>query len=804
MNYYHLFGDFDCLKAAVQNGADAVYLGASNFNARFSAKNFTLEDLEKAIDYAHIRNCKVYLTLNTLILESELIQAFSLAKSAYNYGIDGIIVQDFGLAKLLIKKFPDLPIHASTQMTVTNLNGVTTLKKLGFKRVVLARELSLNDVRYICENSGIDIECFVHGALCISHSGQCLFSSMIGGRSGNRGKCAQACRLPYELIENKKNIDHGYLLSPKDLCTLEILPELIDAGIHSFKIEGRMKTPEYVATVTRIYRKYIDKVLNCESFIVDPKDIDDLKQVFNRGGFSTGHYSSDPNLELIFKDKPNNMGIYVGNVSNYNSNKGHITINLAESLSIGDIISFEKESTKYTISELIIKQKNIASAYSGQCVTVGRMKGNISIGDKIYRMSSKKLTTLAEDSYKKIEQKKLKLICHISIKENSPIELTIKPLDIYENCEDTEIKIKSDIIPVKAINSPITKERIISQLSKTKDTPFEFNKIIVDLDDNLYIPSISALNALRRNSLLDLEKKIVQKYKRNSNEILDAKTDYSSTTIKNVTKKTHVSLLLNILNTEYDYSKLKDVDSIYVPLKYFASSKYLYTLLTLSEISNLYIYLPTIIRNNFKNLFMDKIERALSMYKIKGFVLSNIGSFELLKEYKDSYRFIGNYTLNVFNSETFNGYIQMGLNKVTLSPELNKENLVKLNNKYTSKSECIVYGSIPLMTTRYCLLGKTNKCYPECSTKCNTNNKYYLKDRMGFLFRVIPDNMQTITTIYNSKITSISNNIISSPSIRIDTLDETIDEINTIISKAKKGERLEGQNYTNGNLYRNV
>ena len=267
-------GNFDCLKAAVQNGANSVYFGADLFSARAYASNFNLDDLEKAIIYAKARGVKTNLTLNTLVTDNEFNDAFELAKKAYEYGIDAIIVQDLGLAKQLIKHFPDLDIHASTQMTVHNLQGVLKMQELGFKRVVLSRELSLQESEYICKNSNIEIEAFVHGALCISYSGQCLFSSMIGGRSGNRGKCAQPCRLPYELLEESQpshsnfsiysnvkehstslsSIDKGYLLSPRDLCGLEFLPELVNAGVSCLKIEGRMKTPEYVATVTRIYR----------------------------------------------------------------------------------------------------------------------------------------------------------------------------------------------------------------------------------------------------------------------------------------------------------------------------------------------------------------------------------------------------------------------------------------------------------------------------------------------------------------------------------------------------------------------
>ena len=283
-------GNFECLKAAVQNGANCIYFGANLFSARAYANNFDDDELAKAIEYCKIRGVKTNLTLNILIKDNELESAFNVAKKAYEFGIDAIIVQDLGLAKMLIKSFPDLPIHASTQMSVHNLQGVLELQELGFSRVVLSRELSIEEIEYICENSNIEIECFIHGALCISYSGQCLFSSMIGGRSGNRGKCAQSCRLPYELIENDKTtLDKGYLLSPRDLCSLDYIPRLINCGVKSLKIEGRMKSPEYVATVTRIYRKYINLVKSNKPYKIDEQDRKDLMQVFNRGNFSSGH-----------------------------------------------------------------------------------------------------------------------------------------------------------------------------------------------------------------------------------------------------------------------------------------------------------------------------------------------------------------------------------------------------------------------------------------------------------------------------------------------------------------------------------
>ena len=363
-------GDLECVKAAVQNGADAVYVGASSFSARASADNFSLDELKNVIDYSHIRNVKVHLALNTLIKNNEFSDAISIAEKAYEYGIDAIIVQDLGLASTLISSFPKLPIHASTQMTIHNIRGVKALERMGIKRVVLARELSISEIEYICRNSDIEIETFVHGALCISYSGQCLFSSMVGGRSANRGKCAQACRLPYQLLQNDKVIDNGYLLSPRDLCGLDFLPALIEAGVKSFKIEGRLKSPEYVATVTRIYRKYIDLYFSSNPYEINEKDRKDLLQVFNRGNFSAGHLDKEPNLNLVFKEKQNNMGIYIGNVANYNAKKGHVTLNLNDKVAIGDFITFENEPTKYRISELMFQNHNIPFACDNEVITI--------------------------------------------------------------------------------------------------------------------------------------------------------------------------------------------------------------------------------------------------------------------------------------------------------------------------------------------------------------------------------------------------------------------------------------------------
>ena len=813
-------GNFDCLKAAVQNGANSVYFGADLFSARAYASNFDLEELEKAIIYAKTRGVKTNLTLNTLIKDDEFDDAFELAKKAYEFGIDAIIVQDLGLAKQLINHFPDLDIHASTQMTVHNLQGVLKLQELGFKRVVLSRELSLQEIEYICKNSDVEIECFIHGALCISYSGQCLFSSMVGARSGNRGKCAQPCRLPYQLMENDIEIDKGHLLSTRDLCGLDYIPSLINAGVTCLKIEGRMKNPEYVATVTRIYRKYIDlaeKSFFQNDYKVDESDRKILLQAFNRGMSSTGHLSDEPNRNLIFKDKPNNMGLFLGKVQKYNKNKGYITVKLQEPIEIGDTVSLEKESGSYNVSELMIKDKNIKDTKIGQTITIGRMKGNINLGDNIYKISSKKLNSIAHESING-EHRKVPLNCAISIKHNEPLKIRIKYdtnlsksssyLDIYSNLD---ISYSSNVMPEIAQNRPLEKDTVIAQINKTTDSIFEFANIDVDLDSDIFLPKFSAtLNELRRNVLNLAYDFAVSNVKRNS---LDCSPDTIDSNCKvngNTNSSKTISVLLNILNTDFDYSNLEGFNNVYIPLKYFTIKKYNEILKVLEQKFNVYIYMPTIIKSNYRNLFFNNIEKTISNYDIKGFVISNISNLKLLENVLtcNDFELIANYTFNIFNLYSVNELKNLGINRFTVSPESTKEIIDNLCNSSLCcnylPSELIVYGKTPLMNMNYCVLGKTNKCYPTCSSKCMSGNSYYLKDRLNMKFRILFDNIQTVSTIYNCKTTSISSDGFDIACSRIDILDESIDEINNIVNVVKSGSRLEGKEFTNGNLNREI
>lgn len=625
------------------------------------------------------------------------------------------------------------------------------------------------------------------------------------------------CRLPYELIENNKSIDSGYLLSPRDLCSLEHIPDFINSGVDCLKIEGRMKTPEYVATVTRIYRKYIDLALSNQPYIVDGNDKKELMQAFNRGMSSSGHLEKEANRDFIFKEKPNNMGLFLGIVQKYNKSKGLITLKLKENIKIGDTISLQNEDSSYTISELMSDGKNITKTQIDQTVTIGRMKGNINLGDKIYKMSSKELLTKAQKSYK-TENKKIPLTCTVTIKKNEPISILVtssSKLDVYKKLN---ISCKLDCLPVEAKNKPLDQNTIIRQLSKTTSTPYEFTKININLEENLFLPKLSALNELRRTALQKVEDYAISKIHKNiktdfkddlsTNPSLESMRDFAKENINFENKFTKISLLLNILNTEFDYSKLEYVDNLYIPLNYFNDKKFDNILKTLTKKFNTYIYLPTIKKINYRNLFYNNIKDTVNKYQIKGFVISNIGNLlllnDLFEDLNKSFNIISNYTLNVYNNNTVLELKKLGVSKFTISPESDKSTISNLCNYNYLQKELIVYGKTPLLNMSYCLLGSSNKCYPECKQLCRSNNTYYLKDRLNMKFRILPDNVQTVTTVFNCKTTSISSKDFNINFSRIDILDENIQEINDIILKVKSGNRFEGKDYTNGNLNREI
>lgn len=464
----------------------------------------------------------------------------------------------------------------------------------------------------------------------------------------------------------------------------------------------------------------------------------------------------------------------------------------------GDSITFEHENTKYKVSELMFQKQNIPFACHNEQITIGRMKGNMKPGDKIFKIANRQLSDRTKATYSGKEIKKIKLNCLITVKKGCPISVSISPSQKYENYHNIHLDFVSNIIPEDAINQPMTKEKIVAQFSKTKDTPFVFEKIDVQLDNHLYLPKLSEINALRREVLQKLENLVVKKFVRSPIKIKE-KTFAEHTHSSNV----KFSLLLSELDPTFQYQDLEQVDRIYIPYRCFRDPKNKDVLKTITSLFDTYIYLPGVIHANFLNLFDAYITSFLTKYRIKGFVFSNIGEFHFIKDSKkyQNYDFIANYTLNAFNNYSMDSLAKNGISTITLSPELHKQDIQKMASMI--QKELIVYGKLKVMTSKYCFLGSSNSCYPTCDGKCrNGNHDYFLRDRMGFKFKVIPHSLESLSSIYNSKNLSIPYDDLAIDYVRIDILKENISEINHIIQTVKSGKCFEGSEYTSGNLNR--
>jgi len=503
------------LRAAVENGADAIYLGGRSFNARIKADNFSDEELLWALDYAHMRNVKVYAALNTLIMDDELMTAYEYAKFLYEAGVDALILQDVGFAQLVRRGMPDLHLHLSTQGSIYNSSGVRMAEELGFERVVLARELALKDIEEIARECRADIEVFVHGALCICYSGQCQMSRLSGGRSGNRGLCAQPCRLGY---------NGHYPLSPKDLCTIDSLGDLVEAGVKSFKIEGRMKTPEYVAVVTAIYRKYLDRYLKDGHYKVDPEDRWALNQVFNRGGFTEGYLFQNPGSKLITEELPKHQGVYLGKVKQkLKNNLVDIIVDSGGKLRLGDGIEIRSDKLPGNVVTYI--EDRGAGNFR-----IGDIKGAVSPGDKVFKISDKELNRTARSTYEPLTdgmekyRKKVPVKMIFTAKEGEKIILTVSEIqdraDSFEQVPVT-VTVESDVRVEKALKRTIQQEEIFKQLSKTGAVPYEVHELEIHLDDGIAMP-LSVINALRRKAVEELTHHKIDQSRRQSAPLHDA------------------------------------------------------------------------------------------------------------------------------------------------------------------------------------------------------------------------------------------------------------------------------------------
>lgn len=472
-------GNFECLKAAINNGADAVYLGGKNFSARAFANNFNEEELVKAVKYAHLRNVKIYVTLNTLLNEKEFNNAIKMAKFYYDNDVDALLVQDLGLYYYLKNNYSDFELHCSTQMHVHNIEGIKTAKKLGFKRVVVARESTLEFIEEACKQN-IEIETFVHGAICVSYSGQCLMSSVTKNRSANKGMCAQCCRLKYNLYNDNTliNTDTDYLLSPKDMCLVNDIPSLIKAGVSSFKIEGRLKSSAYVGYVTSIYRKAIDSYYENIEYKISEDELIKLKVLFNRN--FTNEYLTDNN-DLFGQKTPNHLGIEIGEAFKYDGEFTYIKLN--SNLNQFDGIRINDFGC---IVNMLYKNKLLINgAVAGDIVAI--KTDNKEIG-KVFKTLDYEL----ENKINNISDKKIPINLTVDCYANSNIKVILET-------DDNKYEYVSNVIAQEAKNSPLTTESTIKQFSKLNETEYKLEKYTFN-SDNSFVP-VKDLNDIRRNAI---------------------------------------------------------------------------------------------------------------------------------------------------------------------------------------------------------------------------------------------------------------------------------------------------------------
>lgn len=750
-------GSFEALKAAVQNGANAVYLGGKDFGARASANNFDRDELKEAVKYAHIRGVQVFVTTNTLRKENEIEDFLEYAKFLYDIDVDAIILQDIGMARLIKRELPDFELHASTQMVAHSLEDVKYLESVGFDRVVLAREVTVEEIKYICDNCKADIEVFVHGALCVCYSGQCLMSSMIGNRSGNRGRCAQPCRQRYELIDvytgEVVNSNGDYLLSPRDLNAIEEIDKVIDAGVHSLKIEGRMKRPEYVATVIDGYRKTIDEYLATNKLNVSDETINDLYTIFNRK-FTKGLLLGDVGKDMMNSQLPNNQGLYVGTVVDYNKKAKRLKIKLANTLKKGDGINLGGG----TIGR-IIKNGNIETiGYKGETIELDFV-GEARKGQIVFKTSDSELMDRVQATFTQ-DKEFVKNIIDAKI----TIKLGQKPILTLKDRHSNEATIEGDKIVEEAMKVALSKEKVETQLRKLGNTPYELDLLEIELDDNVSLP-ISLLNQMRRDCIELLDKERVSiKNRKYKNKIVKYKP-----VLYNRNKQQEISV--KVKNLEQLESALEcGVDRIYyedtntidkamrLAMKY--NKKVIYSA-------------PRIIRNKEYN-HLAKANNA----GVESVQVGNYGSIDYFKDKKLNI----DYYLNAFNSETINYYKEIGADTLCISQELNI-NEIKETIKYTDINiESVVYGYTPLMITEYCPMGvivrdcKKDKRVAKCKESI-----YALRNSKGDEFRVSQD-IFCRSTIYNSNVTCMLDNLYELHEIGINVLrlDFTLEDKDTV------------------------
>lgn len=707
-------GSFESLIAAVQNGADAVYLGGRDFNARINADNFSLPEMKKAIDYCHIRDVRVYAAVNTLVSDGEFLDAIKYVKELYLLGIDAVIVQDMGLFNSLHKIFPDLSLHASTQMTVHNCYGAVLLKDMGFDRIIVSREMPLNNIRTMTDKAKIPVEMFCHGAICISYSGQCLMSSFMFRRSGNKGVCAQPCRMKYSLSQGATSSEASYLLSPKDLCTAGNIGKVKDSGIISFKIEGRMRSPEYVACVTSAYREGIDsgKVENMSN----------LSKVFNRG--FTGGFVLGDLCNLMNTVRQNNQGLFIGKCISYDGKLRLMRIRLEEGLSVGDGLRIDSGDDEIgcKVKSIYCSNERVKDAEKGDTVSL-KVDKTVVKDSCIYKTFDKKSDAWAKATYLKGKEiQKVPVDVKVRLKEGEKLSL-----DVSDGVNS--VFLESSVSAEKAVKHAMTPEKLKEQLSRLGNTPFSIEKFVFDVDDGLMIP-LSEIGKVRKDVVRKLEEMRASVLRKMDDAVFSERVKELALSVSGARKKrTKISVHVGYMGA------LKDVlescaDEIIIGNGF--NSKEDMDIAEASELvkesgKTLVLAAPAILTDAEVNDTLGLVMRL----KPDKVLVSNPGLLKALIDSSDIESEICiDYPLNVYNTHSAKALVSLDkrIHRVCASVELDFEKMKKMSLFLDNEVECVVHGRLPVMTSEYCIFSK------KCSRQCEKG--YSVSDRLGMRFPV--------------------------------------------------------------------
>ena len=798
-------GSYESLRAAVNAGADAVYIGGSRFGARAYADNPDENALLDGIGYCHLHGKKLYMTVNTLLKEEELEQElYSYLLPYYQAGLDGVIVQDFGVVQYLAEHFPGLPVHASTQMTITGCDSVRVLQRHGVTRVVPARELSLDEVQQIIEETGIEVETFVHGALCYCYSGQCLFSSMIGGRSGNRGRCAQPCRLPFRREDGERNVlgSQKYLLSMKDLCTLELLPEIVGAGIASLKIEGRMKRPEYTAGVVSIYRKYLDRLEQMDGkpkhWKADPEDLRTLMDLYNRGGFTGGYYHQHNGPKMMSMERPNHFGTEAARL--ILQKKGGVQAQALEYLYPGDVLESHDTSFGMTVKEEVKSGGRILLPKTGM-----RPNGN----ELLYRTKSEQLLRKLREAYVEQEQKiKINGVLKISAWEPAMLEL---------HCGTVRVEVRSEEIAQPAESRPVDAAAARKQIEKTGNTMCTFEQLTVLVEDGLFFP-LRALNELRRQGIEALTEKLLGRYTRGGQPQQEhgelTRADVEEALLKQKGMQLTVSVQ-TLDQLEAVVRQPGEIAGVYVDLLVAGTGRYridtgkLRALVQRIKEAGLSCWLncPPVFRAQDRSLLELEAMQAL-LLEFDGFLLHTLDELGYVQlRGRDGQIWIGDDTFYAYNDKASGFLVQEGIGRRTLPAELNFKELMQLcSAEADGETELVVYGRQALMHSAQCVTKNTSSCtqIPKCG---------YLKDRKSAEFPVVNRCVTCCNTIYNSvplDLTGCQKEIetLAPDFVRAAFTVESGEETAAVLRRLKQwritGQALDGQEGTRGHFRRGV